>query len=72
MRIELMSGQVQEQSGSKASGQPMNASMPGMSLLLGWNLNHIMLQGELTDEEFAEYFKQYGDVEDSVVSQGAA
>ena len=37
---------------------------------LDFDSQHV-LQGELTDEEFTEYFKQYGDVEDSVVSQGA-
>ena len=27
-----------------------------------------VLQGEIGDEEFKEYFAQYGDIEDSVVS----
>ncbi len=26
------------------------------------------MQGEIGDEEFKEYFSQYGDIEDSVVS----
>lgn len=28
----------------------------------------IGMQGEIGDEEFKEYFSQYGDIEDSVVS----